>query len=111
MEAATSTGGPLAIEWSTVLVAVIGAAGGAFVALIGARAKRRDDTQLLIDQLQEERGTYFKQLREEREANDSRLDRLWTDKAASRQYIADLRSHINKGSPPPPPVPAPGYIE
>lgn len=98
-------------DWGTVLVALISATGGAVVALIAARGKRREDTQTLIDQLQEERKAYAEMLREERAVADARLDRMWADKAASRQHVADLRAHINRGDPPPPPTPPEGYIE
>lgn len=100
-----------AVDWSTVIIALIGAAGGAFVALVGARGKRRDDMQNLVDQIQEERNLYADLLREERAAGEARMDRMWADKAASREYVAQLRAHIHKGSPPPPPEAPVGYIE
>lgn len=99
------------IEWGAVLNTLISAAGGAFGAFLLARGKRREDTQTLVDQLQEERVQYVGLLREEREMNERRLDRMWDDKAASRQHVAELRAHIFKGSPPPPPAPPAGYIE
>ncbi len=128
------TPGPmLEIDWSIVLTALIGAAGGAVVALIGARERRHETaktllaqqdrerrdraaqqeaaTQTLIDQIQEERDAYAQQLREERAAGDARLDKMWADKAASRQHVAQLRAHIYRGDPPPPPEPPVGYIE
>lgn len=101
----------LEVDWSTVITASITAVGGILVGVLTARGKRREDTQVLIDQLQEERATYVEQLREERAAGDARLSRMWTDKAAFRQHVAELRAHIYQGSPPPPPVPPPGYIE
>ena len=99
------------VDWSTVLAAGITAVVALIVGWLGARGKRREDTQLLIDQLQEERNIYAKALGEEREAHNIRLDRMWTDKAMSRAYVAQLRTHIYQGNPPPPPAPPEGYIE
>jgi len=100
-----------ALDWSAVLAAAITAVGGITVGFFAASGKRREDKQALIDQLQEERDQYAALLREERAAGDARLSRMWTDKAASRQHIAELRAHIYSGSPPPPPDPPRGYIE
>lgn len=101
----------LAVDWGMVLVASITAIGGIVVGVLTARGKRREDTQVLIDQIQEERDQYATLLREERAAGDARLDRMWTDKARSRQHVAELRAHIYRGDPPPPPAPPTGYIE
>ncbi|WP_449277986.1 hypothetical protein [Leucobacter sp. GX24907] len=103
---------PLAqVDWGATIQALITGVVGLTVGALTARGKRREDTQTLIDQLQEERSAYVEQLREERAAGDTRLDRMWVDKAASRQHVADLRSHINQGLGPPPPGPPAGYIE
>lgn len=99
------------VDWGTVLTALLGASGGAFAALNRARGRRRDDMQAFIDQLQEERDQYADLLREERRADQVRMDRMWADKAASREYIAQLRAHIHRGDPPPPPGAPDGYIE
>lgn len=99
------------VNWGTVVTALIGASGGAFAALNRARGKRRDDMQVFIDQLQEERNQYAELLREERGAGEARMDRMWADKAASREYVAQLRAHIHRGDAPPPPGAPDGYIE
>ncbi len=99
------------IEWGAVIIAFISAAVSAVGAFLVARGKRREDTQTLVDQLQEERALYVGLLREEREMNERRLDRMWDDKAASRQHVAELRAHIYNELPPPPPAPPAGYIE
>lgn len=100
----------MTIDWN-VIAAAVTALGGIIVGFIAARGKRREDTQVLIDQIQEERDLYVTLLREERAAAEARMDKMWADKAASREYVAQLRAAIHKGSPPPPPAPPAGYIE
>lgn len=120
---------PEPFNWTPVITALLSLAAGVFGTLVASRNKRREDAatarkehradrQEFIDQIQEERNTYAQLLREEREdaraeraENAARLDRMWGDKAASREYVANLRAHIHKGSPPPPPGPPAGYIE
>ena len=99
------------VDWSTVITATITGVIALAVGILTARGKRREDTQVLIDQIQEERNLYAQQLREEREAGEKRLDRMWADKAASRRHVAELRAAIYRGDPPPPPEPPVGYIE
>lgn len=81
--------------------------GGGVVGLVSAwlvyKAKSRDDTQVLIDQLQEERSEMRAQLDKERAHNEQRLDRLYEDRDDDRTYIAVLQEHIRLGNPPPPP--------
>lgn len=97
--------------------AAIGAAGGAFAGWLAYRAKSREDTQQLIDQLQEERQMFVNQLSAERaqmaadrKSYEERVDRFWADKAASRNYVGSLLDHIWLRKEPPPPEPPPGYI-
>jgi|GEM_PF-3730633 len=118
-----------------VVVAVIGAAGG-FIGGIAAMRKTASDErtdrdverQAFIDQVQEERDAAHRMLksereeytlqlagerqtqREERDAYTSRLDSMWTDKAASREHVNQLRDHIWTRRDPPPPDPPAGYI-
>jgi len=112
-----------------ILIAAIAASGGFFAAYVALRKSQRDDRQLLIDQIQEERNwqaeerrkerTEFaaelleerKQITAERAAATVAADRYWSDKAKSREYIAMLRSHIINLQPPPPPTPPVGYME
>ncbi|HWU46148.1 MAG TPA: hypothetical protein VN133_05265 [Humibacter sp.] len=116
----------------TVLVgaaaAVIGAVGGVFTAWVAMRGKQRDDRQMLIDQLQEERNAEREERRKEREEfatqlaseraeiaaerveHSERLDKMWADKSASRAYIGSLEQHIWQHREPPPPTPPVGYI-
>lgn len=120
---------PGPFNWTPIITAVLSLAAGVFGTLVASRNKRREDVdathkqhredrQAWFDQLQEERNTYAQQLREEREANRieraenaARIDRMYEDKAASREHVAQLRAHIHAGNPPPPPAPPKGYIE
>lgn len=87
-------------------------------ALEAERAELAEDRRSLIEQLQEERSVYVAQLSAERaelaaerQVWAERFDRMWADKAASRQHVAALRAHIwSRGEPPPPDPPA-GYQE
>lgn len=101
-----------------VIVAIIAVSGGYVTAWGASRRSHRDDRQMLIDQLQEERKTYVDQLGKERAeqaaervAYTRRLDAMWTDKAASREHVAALRDHIWQRKDPPPPDPPAGYIQ
>lgn len=117
-------------EWVAVLVALVGGGGlGALAtALVTARKNKREDRDALIDQLQEERESSNAQLQEERRSFVAelakereafavertellgRLDKMWDDKAASREHVAALRDHIWQRKDPPPPDPPAGYI-
>ena len=110
-------------------VAVVAASGAWLTTLVSLRGKARDDRQLLIDQLQEERNWQAEERRKERVEFAEELraeraqiaaerdlarresDRFWADKASSRVYVGMLRAHINAVLPPPPPNPPEGYIE
>jgi hypothetical protein len=112
-----------------VLIAAIAASGGFFAAYAALRKSQRDDRQLLIDQIQEERNWQAAERRKEREefaaellkereqiaaeraAAEIAADRYWSDKAKSREYVAMLRAHINNRQPPPPPHAPAGYLE
>lgn len=115
-----------------ILAAVVGAAIGAVGGITSAwtilRGKQRDDRQMLIDQLQEERNAEREERRREREEfatqlakereeiaaerveHSERLDKMWADKSASRAYIGSLERHIWDKREPPPPTPPVGYI-
>lgn len=113
---------------ATLLVGLASAGAGALTAWLAFRSKAKDDRQALIDQLQEERAAEREERRlersefarqlaaeraeiaAERASHADRLDRMWVDKSASRNYIGALERHIWDGSPPPPPRPPDGYI-
>lgn len=108
-------------EWFVPLAAVIAAvlafAGGLVGHLMSAKKNRADIQTDLIDQLQEERDRLDKKIeaQEERHAKDInqlniRITGFYADKAASRNYIGRLESHIYQGNPPPPPPPPDGYV-
>ena len=112
----------------TIAVALIGATGGWATAFIQGRSKAKDERQVLIDQIQEERNYQTEQRRLEREQfaaelaaereqlaaerreNGERIDKFWADKAASREYVNRLQHHIWNRLDPPPPEPPAGYI-
>ena len=80
-------------------------------ALIEERAAEAEQRRL-------ERQEFVQQLREERDAANERTDRLnqaldkmWTDKSVSRDYVAALRAQIWAGGTPPPVTAPEGYIE
>lgn len=73
---------------------------GAF--LLGASRRKHD----MIDQLQEERTSRETQIA----ALELRIDAFYTDKHASRIYVASLIDHIWQRQQPPPPDPPTGYI-
>jgi len=113
---------------AAIVGALIGAVGGIASAWMVLRGKQRDDRQMLIDQLQEERNAEREERRKEREEfaaqlaqeraeiaaerveHSERLDKMWADKSASRAYIGSLEQHIWKQLEPPPPTPPVGYI-
>lgn len=106
-------------EWVALIVALLGGGGiGALAtALVTARRNKREDRDALIDQLQEERKSFVEELKKEREAFAAeraelldRLDKMWADKAASREHVNALRDHIWQRKDPPPPDPPAGYI-
>lgn len=87
-----------------------GAGVGALSAWLVFRAKSKDDKQTLIDQLQEERDRADDRAHEQLGEFSRQMDRMWADKAASRQHVGALVDHIwQRKEPPPPPAPA-GYI-
>lgn len=102
-----------------VIVAMLGGGGVGSLAtlLITARRDKREDRDSLIDQLQEERKSFVEELGKERTAFAAertelltRLDKMWADKAASREHVNALRDHIWQRKDPPPPEPPAGYI-
>lgn len=97
----------VSVDWGNLLTALISAAAGVAGAMFVFMAKQKEDKELLIDQLQEERNLLRDQLAAQRIEDDKRF----RDKALSRQHVADLRRQINTGAPPPPVLPPPGYIE
>lgn len=106
-------------EWTALLLTALGSGGvGALIsALLTRRTAADADRQALIDQLQEELKADLAELaaerdeiKAEREQYQRNLDRLWTDKAASREHVAALRDHIWQRKDPPPPDPPDGYI-
>lgn len=104
-------------EFVTALSALLGAVGGILGTWAVARKSAREDTQALIDQLQEERAAFVSQLEREREetrtkhaAYEDRIDAFWGDKLASRRYVGALVDHIYQRREPPPPDPPAGYI-
>lgn len=77
-----------------------------------------EERQAEAEQRRLERQAFINQLREERDAANERtdklnlvLDRMWQDKAASRDHVAALRAQIWAGGTPPPIDPPEGYIE
>lgn len=96
--------------WAAIIVAVVAASGGVLGAWAVFAKSARDDRQLLIDQLQEERNATESRAAQDRAAFTAQVDRLWTDKAASREHVNALRDHIWQRKPPPPPEPGEGYI-
>lgn len=107
-----------------IIVGVLGFAGGVW-GFLSARAQnrhekelaaeqakreaeqaRRADAMQLVDQLQEELGRRDRQ----HEQLMERIDRMWADKAASRNYVGALRDHIWARNDPPPPEPPENYI-
>lgn len=106
-------------EWAALIVALLGGGviGTLATAFVNARRNKREDRDALIDQLQEERKSFVAELAKEREAFAAertellgRLDKMWADKAASREHVAALRDHIWQRKDPPPPDPPAGYI-
>ena len=106
----------------SLLVAAIAASGAWLTTLVTFRARARDERQVLIDQLQEERNwqaderrkerlEFTEQLQAEREMARVESNRFWDDKALSRSYVGQLRAHIMERRDPPPPIPPAGYIE
>lgn len=102
-----------------VIVALLsgGLLGTLATSLVTERRNKREDRDSLIDQLQEERKSFVDQLIAERAQQNAdrvayteRLDKMWADKAASREHVAALRDHIWQRKDPPPPEPPAGYI-
>lgn len=120
---------PAWAQLATVATAVIMVSGTWVTARVTARSKAADLQHQLIDQVQEERDVKDRQLKEERaafmaqlaeerrqntehvQAHARSLDRMWTDKAAGREYVARLRAQVWSRAEPPPELPPPGYIE
>lgn len=70
------------------------------------------------EQRNAERLTFVQQLQAERDAaheraekKDAQIDDMWRDKAASREYVAQLRAQVWSRDDPPPVSPPAGYIE
>lgn len=93
-----------------IVTSLIGASAGWFAAFVTLKTSRKNSSQQLIDQLQEERNRYFDQLDKERSMYSEKLDKMWADKSASREHVAALREHIWQRKDPPPPDPPAGYI-
>lgn len=113
----------------TVIGAVLVLAGTWITARATARSKAAEVQHAREKSLAEERAAeaeqrrlerqeFVDQLREERDAANERtdkvntlLDRMWSDKAASREHVAALRAQIWAGGTPPPVDPPAGYLE
>ena len=97
-----------------VIVAALGAIAsggvGALSAWLVFWAKSKDDKQELINQLQEERDRADDRADKDRTAAMEQIDKLWHDKAASREYVRRLLDHIWQRKDPPPPEVPDGYI-
>lgn len=87
---------PILQSWGPALIT------GVVAYAAGSRRNRHD----LIDQLQEERDKRS----EEIEKLNIRITAFYTDKHASRQYVAALLDAIWQRKEPPPPEPPTGYI-
>lgn len=66
-------------------------------------ANARNDTQTLVDQLQEELARHRSAQDARATAQDERLNRLETYSDGYRNHAHELRAHIWDGNPPPPP--------
>ncbi|WP_041684724.1 hypothetical protein [Renibacterium salmoninarum] len=86
-----------------LLISCIPATITAIIAYLAGSSRRKHD---IIDQLQEEREVRETQIA----ALQTRIDAFYTDKHASRIYVASLLDHIWQRKPPPPPDPPAGYI-
>lgn len=113
----------------TVVVAILVLIGTWFTARATTKSKAVEMKQASAKALAEERAAeaeqrrlerqeFVQQLREERDAANERtdklniaLDRMWTDKSVSRDYVAALRAQIWAGGTPPPVTAPEGYIE
>lgn len=78
-----------------------------------AEARQAEDAQRHL-----ERQAFIEQLQEERNASNAKVqefsdkvDMMWRDKSASREYVAALRRQIWNGDEPPPIDPPAAYIE
>lgn len=87
----------------TLLLACIPSTLTGIIAYLAGSSRRKHD---MIDQLQEERTVREGQVA----ALQTRIDAFYTDKHASRQYVAALLDHIWQRQQPPPPDPPSGYI-
>lgn len=70
-------------------------------------AQRHLERQAFIEQLQEERDVSSAKV----EVFSDKIDAMWRDKSASREYVAALRRQIWNGDKPPPIDPPAAYIE
>lgn len=113
----------------TIVVAIIALVGTWVTARITGRGKEKearvardkavaDERTAEAEQRRLERQEFVQQLREERDAANERtdklnivIDRMWADKAASREHVAALRAQVWAGGTPPPVEPPEGYIE
>lgn len=87
----------------TLLLACIPSTLTGIIAYLAGASNRKHD---MIDQLQEERTSRETQIA----ALELRIDAFYTDKHASRIYVASLIDHIWQRQQPPPPDPPAGYI-
>ena len=71
-----------------------------------AKTEARTEAHAMIDQLQEERAVRESQVA----VLQARIDSFYTDKHASRIFVAALIDHIWQRKQPPPPEPPAGYI-
>lgn len=88
--------------WVALAVAVVGALGsGGYFA---ARGKNKTD---LLDQYQEDRKSDRDRMDKQDvkiEAQDSKIQTLLRREITMRNYVLELRRHIDEGKPPPPPA-------
>lgn len=90
--------------------ALLGAVGGTVATFFTQKSKSRDQLLAFIETIKDDRQTYVEQLEKERAMYSSKLDRLWRDKRASRNHVAQLEDHIWQRKPPPPPPPPEDYV-
>lgn len=87
--------------WVALAIAVIGALGGG-----GYFAQRGKNKMDLLDQYQEDRKSDRERMDKQDvriEAQGTKIQALLRKEITMRNYVLDLRSHIDAGLPPPPP--------
>lgn len=108
-------------EWLSPVLVLGGVVAGVIGTIIGHRVnqkKNKADLQLSItNQIVAERDRLDTKLKDQATAHSTemvklndRINAFYTDKAASRDYVAQLKDHIWQRQEPPPPAPPPGYI-